>query len=585
MNLYVKMLPQEMKEGLSLISRNIRENEEISKNVSAVTVITGEGSKELVEDDVYDLPFDMYKIIEDKARLLKEEGVSPDEINKFVATDIKLHIKSFYQQVSKPHNKKLSKLVDRRVLKLAEELRSLAESMLNRTFNDKFIYFISLHIDGFLQRKNRSRQPQKPPHDMLIGEDKKEYQVALRMKEMIEERLDIVLPKIEVMYLAMLLVSANELNQKGKVGIVVATHGNSTASSIVAVTKELLGDYNIRAVDMPLDISFNDILDEIVTAVKETDRGEGVLMLVDMGSLYYFEEKISEQSGIKVKAIDMVSTPMVLDAVRKANFLEMDLNAIYHSIRNPERIAEADTSIKTAAGQGKPKAILTICSSGEGTAKKLEEMSKRYIEDITEEKIRIIPLSTAGLTVEAQEIAKNYTIIASIGVKNPRINAPFISLERFIEGEGQNMIEQAIRTGHIHIKNNRSDVIVRSLCEDSLKTLLVYLNPYRAISVLLHFCDQLQKEGHVFQKNTTTIRIIIHTAFAIERVITGDELLYREPFSDVKAGLLHKVEKAAKVIKKDLNVTLSDNELMYLVDLLIDEFGEKLVKNKRVVAA
>jgi transcriptional regulatory protein LevR/transcriptional regulator with AAA-type ATPase domain len=572
-NLNVKMLPQDIKEGLTRISRNPSENEEITKMVNTVTVITGEGNKELIEDDVYELPFDMYRIIEDKVRLLKEEGATVEEINKFVETDIKIHIKAFYQQVSKYHNMELARIVDKEVLDLAEELRSFAESMLNRTYNDKFIYFISLHIDGFLKGKHVDMRKTPPAHADIVKETEKEYQVASKMKEIIEERLDITLPDFETTYLAILLVSANELNQKGKVGIVVATHGKSAATSMVEVAKELLGDYNILAVDMPLECSFEDILDDIVTAVREVDRGEGVLMLVDMGSLYYFEEKIHEESGVPVKTIDMVSMPMLLDAVRRAKFLDMDLNSIYQSVHQPYHLEEKNV-LERHEEIGKPKAILTICASGQGTAIRLEEMIKLYIEDITEDEVTVIPLSTIGLKNEVERIAKIYDIIVAVGVKKPPLDVPFISLEKFIEGEGQKMIEQIFRTGRMTIKKSESDVIVRTLCEDSLKSYLVYLNPHRAISVLLKFCGQLEKLLKVHFKNTTVIRIVVHTAFALERAITGDELLYKGELSEERTRLLGKVKEAADVINKDLNVHLSDQELYYLVDLLLDEFSE-----------
>jgi transcriptional regulatory protein LevR/transcriptional regulator with AAA-type ATPase domain len=570
-NLHLKMLPQEMKEGLSLISRNVKENEAISNAVGQMTVITGEGSKDLVEDDVYELPFYMYKIIEDKANLLKQENVDPAEINRFVATDIKIHIKSFYQQISKSPNRKLSKLVEKRVMNLAEELRSLAESMLNRTFNDKFLYFISLHLDGLLKRKNQADAGTPSAHDKLIDEHADEYLVATKMKEIIEEKLKITLPKIEIMYLAILLVSAKELNNKGKVGIVVATHGDSTATSIVNVTRELLGDYNIKGVDMPLDVSFKIIKNEIVTAVKAVDHGEGVLMLVDMGSLYYSADKIREQSGIQIKAIDKVSTPMVLDAVRKANFLDMDLSEIYDSLKHPEH-TEDEVISHSERIHGKQKAILTICSSGQGTALKIEKLIRSFISDVTNEPIEIIPLSMINLNREAQELDKKYTIIASIGVKKPKILAPFISLEHFIE-EGQPIIEQVVRGQKVTGKSEQSFKIVRSLCEDSLKKMLTYLNPWRAIPTLLHFCTQLEKLLPIHFKNTATLRIVVHTAFALERAISGEVLHYPNPVSSDQKEWLEKVRKASEVIDKELKIHLSDEELYYLVDLIQDVFA------------
>ncbi|MFT8322464.1 MAG: sigma 54-interacting transcriptional regulator [Bacillus sp. (in: firmicutes)] len=578
-SLYAKTLPPEMKEGLSLLSRNRKENEEIVKSIDSIITITGEGNEDLLENDVYELPFDMYKIIEDKARLLKDEGIDKEEINKFVTTDIKIHIKSFYQQATKQNFSKLSNLVDKKVLQLAEKLRSLSEAMLKRSFNDKFIYFISLHIEGLLNRKNRLKKDMPVLEDIYetMRQNQNEYKVALKMKEIIEETLAIVLPELEVMYLALLLISTDEWNNKGKVGIVVAAHGVSTASSMVNVTQELLGEHNIMAVDMPLDVSFHDVFDKIVDAVKGTNRGEGVLMLVDMGSLYYFEEKIIEKSGINVKTIDMVSTPLVLDAVRKANFLDMDLNTIYTSLRytNNENEVVLETTPKKT---DKNKAIVTICSTGEGTALRLKEMVKSYVTELTDEPIEVIPISTVGLKESIEELQKKYSLIVSIGVKNPRIDAPFISLEEFIEGKGERIMEQVIRNESILIKNSHSDVILRSLCEDGMKKILIYLNPYRATSSLLSFCQQLEREWGMHFKNTTTIRIVLHTAFAMERAIVKNELIYRGEITEDKKNMIKLIKNCFDIIKNQLNIVLSDDELFYIADLLSEEFKEKWMK-------
>ncbi|MGP7816406.1 sigma 54-interacting transcriptional regulator [Niallia sp. 01092] len=578
--LYAKTLPPEMKERLSLLPRNRQENEEIAKFVDPIINITGEGNEDLLEDDVYELPFDMYKIIEDKARLLKDEGIDKDEINKFVTTDIKVHIKSFYQQVTKQNFSKLANLVDKKVLLLAEELRSLSQSILQRHFNDKFIYFISLHLEGLLNRKNRLKKDNPMLQDIYetMQQNQNEYKVALKMKELIEATLNIVLPELEVMYLALLLLSADEWNNKGKVGIVVAAHGVSTASSIVNVTQELLGEHNIRAVDMPLDVSFHDVFDTIVHAVKETDRGEGVLMLVDMGSLFYFEEKIIEKSGITVKTIDMVSTPLVLDAVRKANFLEMDLNTIYSSLRyhNDSEVIIEPAPKKTV----EKKAIITICSTGKGTALRLKEMVKSYIAEIADEPIDVIPISTAGLKESIEEIQKKYSIIVSIGVKNPRINAPFISLEDFIEGKGERIIEQVINNHAITIKNSHSDVILRSLCEDGMKKTLIYLNPYRATSSLLLFCQQLEKEWDMHFKNTTVIKIVMHTAFAMERAIMKTELVYHEGITEEITNRMKTIKSCFSTINEQLNIMLSDDEFYYIVELLSEEIKEKCLRKR-----
>ena len=59
-------------------------------------------------------------------------------------------------------------------------------------------------------------------------------------------------------------------------------------------------------------------------------KRQGVLLLVDMGSLTNFGSMIKEETGIDVRAIDMVSTLLVIEAGRKA-INGRDINEIYKS--------------------------------------------------------------------------------------------------------------------------------------------------------------------------------------------------------------------------------------------------------------
>ncbi|MCH2835669.1 PTS sugar transporter subunit IIA, partial [Listeria monocytogenes] len=67
---------------------------------------------------------------------------------------------------------------------------------------------------------------------------------------------------------------------------------------------------------------------------KEMDMGRGLLLLVDMGSLTSFAQVISERTGIPVRSIDMVSPATVIEAVRKSNILDMELESIYDSLKD-----------------------------------------------------------------------------------------------------------------------------------------------------------------------------------------------------------------------------------------------------------
>ncbi len=60
-----------------------------------------------------------------------------------------------------------------------------------------------------------------------------------------------------------------------KIGVIVLAHGESTASSIASVANSLLGTNHCQAIDMPLEVEVEDILQKTIEKVKVVDEGKG----------------------------------------------------------------------------------------------------------------------------------------------------------------------------------------------------------------------------------------------------------------------------------------------------------------------
>jgi transcriptional regulatory protein LevR len=100
------------------------------------------------------------------------------------------------------------------------------------------------------------------------------------------------------------------------------------------VANKLLGVDHAHAVDMPLELSVEDALEKTLEEIKSLDTDKGVLLLVDMGSLKVFGEIATERTGIPTRVVEFVSTPMVIEATRKAMLLGMDLDILEEDVRN-----------------------------------------------------------------------------------------------------------------------------------------------------------------------------------------------------------------------------------------------------------
>ncbi|WP_234404324.1 PRD domain-containing protein [Listeria grayi] len=195
-------------------------------------------------------------------------------------TDINVHLKSFYKdhRLTFDIENKLAEIVEQKVIDLTKRIYEIAKSKLNNTFQVNFIYAMSLHISSFLKRQqleNRGEAANNESIRKMVEKYPEEYEVALDIKALIFEEYQISIPMEEVEYLTVLLVSLKKEKAAGRIGIVVAAHGNSTATSMTQVVKQLFGSDNLVAVDMPVEMKPRAALEEIVGAVELVNNGRG----------------------------------------------------------------------------------------------------------------------------------------------------------------------------------------------------------------------------------------------------------------------------------------------------------------------
>ncbi|KRL03604.1 sigma 54-interacting transcriptional regulator [Liquorilactobacillus capillatus] len=508
----------------------------------------------------------IYELIENKVKVLSSEGVPESDIQQYIMVDMHLHIKNFFKQNVSDDN--LTKFVDSRIPQFVEHLKEIAEKKLNCHFDRRFVYYFSMHIDAFFKRGNKTDLLMKNEVNKIKNTHEQEYQVAQIFQKEISKTFAVEMPDMEVLYLTMLLNSIKSMAEGKKVGILVAAHGNSTASSMVKVATELLGETNIAALDMPLTVSPTEILDGLAKLTKKLDQGKGVLLLVDMGSLAMFSHKLTKMTGVKLRTLPNVTTSLVLDALRKVNYLDMDLGTIYVSLKQDmlQMIGQI-TPNKT----GQKRAIISICMTGSGTAKKLEQIISEIISKTTTEQIKIFTISALKMATVIPKIAEEYEIIAAVGTKQPSTAIPYISLEDLIAGNGEKQLV-ALMDPDVKFPEtiNDTNIVVSNMCEDVLRTHLVYLNPFLVCQMLVNWIDKLQTKLEEDFSNSRQIKCIVHTAFALERVLRGNTIKYTEVPSATLQDVLPLVKETLDSSIKSLKIKLPQDELYFIAETVLN---------------
>jgi len=461
--------------------------------------------------------------------------------------------------------------VDASLVDFAEHIALFVQKRMNRSYRDRFLYAFSLHLSAFLKRiKAKEAIPYTTEIEGAVPQDSLCLQVAMEIGEKIESHYFLKVPRVEIEYIALLLESAEDDDLSDRVSIIVATHGTSTASSMVEVAQKLFSsaDINIIAVDMPLETGPQQILEQMTAMLRAMDCRRGVLILADMGSLCNIGSIISERLKIPVRTLDMVSTPLILEAMRKVDIAGMDLDSIYESLRSFKGYDSVDAGGQRREVDGKPEAIVTICSTGQGAAMKL----KALVEDILHHAgraIEVLPVGLVKLDEHLENLAKEYHIIASVGMKKPVAPIPFIPLEQLIDGSGEKMLTELVLGSEIAmVPEEKSNMVVQKLCEESLQKFLTYLNPAKVMGVLLEFDRQIETDLKLHLSNPLRIRLLVHCGCALERIVTRTPLEYKEDKGKVDTVKLAAVKKAAKVFEDSLKLHFSEDEYYFMANML-----------------
>ena len=118
-----------------------------------------------------------------------------------------------------------------------------------------------------------------------------------------------------------------------EVKVLILAHGNGIATEMANVANELLGIEEVTGIDMPLHESPKDFLERVKVYMKTLQNVNGLLLLVDMGSLAYIGDILETEFKIPVRVLSMTSTPHALEAARKAQ-LGYSLDALYETVKN-----------------------------------------------------------------------------------------------------------------------------------------------------------------------------------------------------------------------------------------------------------
>lgn len=393
----------------------------------------------------------------------------------------------------------------------------------------------------------------------------KQYQVLVQLSRSLQDSFGWRIDEGDMVAFTFYLYWYAGERRTSCLGIIVA-HGYSTASSIADSVNTMLGNHVFDAVDMPLEVPNEEVIQALQNHLSKAPVNLDLLIMVDMGSLEEIGERLNLSFNIDIGVINNVSTATALEA-GAAMLQHRPLADILESVAESSRCSytiEVHRAVRDC--------IVFTSENGVAAASRLADLFVKSLPESID--VDIVTCDYFSL-VDAEEYPdelKDRNVLFLFGATDPHIRGMrFVSLEDIVGLTSQSDVGIDL-DGYLtpvqfeEFKRN----LVRTFSVENLMRHLTILEPTRLMDAVSQSIEILQTGLSTHFTYRTTMRLYIHMSYLVERLVTKDALEY--PMADVfereHERFVELVHSSFANISRDYGVEVPIGEIIYLYELI-----------------
>lgn len=207
-----------------------------------------------------------------------------------------------------------------------------------------------------------------------------------------------------------------------------------------------------------------------------------------------------------------------------------------------------------------------------GTAQRLKEIIERPLKQRNLKHIEVLTLSVADIKSKVPAFKEKFKILATTGIMDPKVGAPYIPMEKFINQKADQILDELLLENDL---SEQEEVILdetkaRELCTKFMEESYTFINPYKLIDPLWRLAQTVIDSSGDSSDYALMVNFVMHMAGTIERGILQQPLKVDDESKRMYQNVTDNVvmNRGLNELESQLRITIPTSERYYIYQLL-----------------
>ncbi len=499
----------------------------------------------------------IYEDLHQKAESLAASGLDENDINIILSTELENRFHKYKNELTKQivNKEQFSMLVDKQIIYLIESFLEDAALKLGRNFSNSVFYGLCLHLNSVIYKQTKPNKVSPKQIMNILDQYKTEYLLSTDLALTIKKEFGLELPIDEVILITMFICYQTPISDiSNKPVVLFAFYGDGIADSITKTIISLTHLENVFSFELAFEKEMEEIYDSIKRYILKIERGKGIIVVYDSSFLSEMLVTLEHELKIVIRQLPIPITTMGIELVRKAA-IEENVDSVYQSAMKNMGVF----------GMNLKKVIITLCTTGKGSAEELKKYIERYGKV---EGMEIISLSISDIDRLREElvyIMKTNIIQCIVGTFDPKLfSLPFISISEVFGTPKEKL------PGLLQRNREEKSLIDYEEVFHYLEEQLEYANVEKLKKLLPQFILEINERICELSLDSE-VGLFIHISCCIDRMrghLPSPQNMRRETIISKYNWQFKTLLKLAKPLEKSFDIIFNDDEIANILTII-----------------